>query len=204
MEHSTDSVENPDQTVPDSNTKDLEDDSHPFIKWDRVPGILDQTNSHGVKCTFIIKPDGTLLSCAAATSSGPEIVRCAPNPRSSQSLRKLVSSEVDLRDGEEPADKDPNGLPDWRVLAGLAASVWRNYDNDAREAFGAEGLHFVIVECESGQLAICEAGPFVVCLFGDQSVNYSVLRAKACTIANFLEEQLSSIIPTDERSSTAV
>lgn len=42
----------------------VEEEPQAFVKWGQMPRVLEQANGNGVRCTLLLKSDGSLLSKA--------------------------------------------------------------------------------------------------------------------------------------------
>eukprot|EP00123_Amoebidium_parasiticum_P000708 comp11583_c0_seq1/m.6060 comp11583_c0_seq1/g.6060 ORF comp11583_c0_seq1/g.6060 comp11583_c0_seq1/m.6060 type:complete len:136 (-) comp11583_c0_seq1:531-938(-) len=102
----------------------------------------------------------------------------------------LLSPEGSLvaYSGDQTGDKDA------KVTAAIAFHIWQAYYANAPPSVRGDGPNYVLVDCEEGKVVVTRVSKLLLCLYADKTVNGGMLKAKAQTIAKFLEEPLKSVV----------
>ncbi|PRP85961.1 hypothetical protein PROFUN_06083 [Planoprotostelium fungivorum] len=77
-----------------------------------------------------------------------------------------------------------------KLVGAIAMNVWTTYHKTS------EDVNCLLIECEEGRLGIRKVGDFLVCVYGDSTVQFGILKAKVDSLNQYLDEplqQLSSI-----------
>jgi len=116
-------------------------------------------------------------------------------------MQLIKSSFLFDSDGSLLASAGENAS-DCQVVAAINANIWRSYDRDSnetnfgKEKKGSEELDVVLLECEVGRLVVAKITKRVLlCLCGDEAVEYGMLRVKANTLREYLKPHLLQVIP---------
>ncbi|KAG2222583.1 hypothetical protein INT45_008702 [Circinella minor] len=83
-----------------------------------------------------------------------------------------------------------------KTYAAIAANIWSSYKQHCTsDTFlrgdPADGLRFLILDCEEGIVFVTAISSMLLCLVGNSTVELGILKAKAEAIARHLEEPLS-------------
>ncbi|KAK9704634.1 hypothetical protein K7432_010078 [Basidiobolus ranarum] len=80
-----------------------------------------------------------------------------------------------------------------KVYAAIASNVWSTYERCGKAIYENEELKLMLIECEEGKVAITTVSNMVLCLVGQGSIEFGLLRAKANALTKHLEEPLKRV-----------
>jgi len=55
-------------------------------------------------------------------------------------------------------------------------------------------LNFLLIECAQGRIATARVSKLLVCVYGDETVEIGMLKAKVAVLSNYLEEPLKQVV----------
>jgi len=74
-----------------------------------------------------------------------------------------------------------------KIVAAIVANIWSSFDKSGE-------LEYQIVDNEEGRLVITKVSKLLLCIYGDNTVQVGMLKAKAQTLRNYLEEPLKQVL----------
>jgi len=74
-----------------------------------------------------------------------------------------------------------------KIVAAIVANIWSTFEK------GGE-LEYQIIDCEEGRLVVTKVSKLLLCIYGDTTVQVGMLKAKAQTLRNYLEEPLKQVL----------
>jgi len=74
-----------------------------------------------------------------------------------------------------------------KIVAAIVANIWSSFEK------GGE-LEYQLIECEEGKLIITRVSKLLLCIYGDRTVEFGMLKAKAHTLRSYLEGPLAQIL----------
>ena len=82
---------------------------------------------------------------------------------------------------------------DPRVVAAISSKIWSVYDKNGRAHLNEDKLQFLLLDCDEGHVAIFPVHNTLLCLYGDTSLGFGMLKSKSEALSKFLEDPLSQI-----------
>jgi len=80
------------------------------------------------------------------------------------------------------------GDPNDKLVGAIALNIWNSYQKVSKE------MKCLLIECEQGRLAISKVSDFLLCVYGDSSSQFGMLKAKLETLRQYLEEPLRQLV----------
>eukprot|EP01117_Protostelium_nocturnum_P006314 TRINITY_DN2278_c0_g1_i1.p1 TRINITY_DN2278_c0_g1~~TRINITY_DN2278_c0_g1_i1.p1 ORF type:complete len:128 (-),score=43.24 TRINITY_DN2278_c0_g1_i1:174-536(-) len=71
-----------------------------------------------------------------------------------------------------------------KLVGAIVLNVWSTYHKTS------EDVNCLLIDCEEGRLGIRKVGDFLVCVYGDQTVEIGILKAKVDSLHQYLDETL--------------
>ena len=144
-----------------------------MLKPRALTSVLSQANTDGILSTFLFKQDGTLLAYSSVDKGW----------FLSLSFFLLVSILRDLiTDCSDP-----------RVVSAISSKIWNLYEKSGRANLNEDKLEFLLLDCEEGHIGVAPVNSTLLCLCGDKSVGFGMIKSKSDALVKFLEEPLSQV-----------
>ena len=142
-----------------------------MLKPRALTSVLSQANTDGILSTFLFKQDGTLLAYSSVDKGW------------FLSLFLLVLILRDLiTDCSDP-----------RVVSAISSKIWNLYEKSGRANLNEDKLEFLLLDCEEGHIGVAPVNSTLLCLCGDKSVGFGMIKSKSDALVKFLEEPLSQV-----------
>eukprot|EP01104_Vermistella_antarctica_P001510 TRINITY_DN11569_c0_g1_i1.p1 TRINITY_DN11569_c0_g1~~TRINITY_DN11569_c0_g1_i1.p1 ORF type:complete len:125 (+),score=24.12 TRINITY_DN11569_c0_g1_i1:26-376(+) len=74
-----------------------------------------------------------------------------------------------------------------QVIAAIVANIWHSFEKSGN-------LDVMLLDYEGHKMAVAEVSKLLLCVYGDASIEFGVLKAKTDTLRNYLREPLSQVI----------
>mmetsp|Transcript_21324 Transcript_21324/g.53783 ORF Transcript_21324/g.53783 Transcript_21324/m.53783 type:complete len:120 (+) Transcript_21324:120-479(+) len=74
-----------------------------------------------------------------------------------------------------------------KLIAAIVANVWTSFDTPS------EGLDTLIIDNKEGRLALMQIGQLLLCVYGDNTVPFGMLKAKTRSLHGYLSEELAEM-----------
>lgn len=146
----------------------LNDDSNPprlFINWSVLQQILHSSASidSGINNILLLKLDGSLLTAAHtdadvakqhAATMGEDGTEAAAS--SSSSVAPVPSS----------------------IVGALVANIFKTTELNGLNYLGAQQLNMIMLDCESGHIAVCRLARFLIVIQAKKDTNAGQIRLK--------------------------
>ena len=162
-----------------------------FVKWSEFQKVLAESNTGGVISTWYGWGGKTQNAWfgVGERSVRSRVVLPPPLP-----ALRVVFPSVMNRDGALLALAGGDASVE-KVIGALVSNIWATYDTEASGAFGAEQLEVLLLDCEKGRVAAVRVSLFLLCMYGDLSVDTGMLRAKLLALKAYLSEPLLKVYP---------
>ena len=147
-----------------------EHDIFQMLKPRALTSVLAQANTDGILSTFLFKQDGTLLGYSSIDQG------CRAHPKHSQDL---IFNFVEC--------SDP------RVVSAISSKIWNLYEKSGRACLNEDKLELLLLDCEDGHVGVVPVNSSLLCLYGDKSVGFGMIKSKSDALVKFLEEPLSQV-----------
>eukprot|EP01095_Lingulamoeba_sp_RSL-Kostka_P000603 TRINITY_DN1087_c0_g1_i1.p1 TRINITY_DN1087_c0_g1~~TRINITY_DN1087_c0_g1_i1.p1 ORF type:complete len:117 (-),score=43.22 TRINITY_DN1087_c0_g1_i1:282-632(-) len=72
-------------------------------------------------------------------------------------------------------------------IAAISCNIWVSYEENGQE------LDILLIDCEQGTLAITRVSELILCLVGSEDVKPGLLKLKATSLRQYLEEPLMEV-----------
>ena len=140
-----------------------------MLKPRALTSVLSQANTDGILSTFLFKQDGTLLAYSSVDKGWfPSIF-----------ISILHSLFTDC--------SDP------RVVSAISSKIWNLYEKSGRANLNEDKLEFLLLDCEEGHIGVAPVNSTLLCLCGDKSVGFGMIKSKSDALVKFLAEPLSQV-----------
>ena len=141
-----------------------------MLKPRALTSVLSQANTDGVQSTFLFKLDGTLLAYSSINAGN-------------------IFWNLKCRDSTFclPECSDP------RVVAAISSKIWGVYEKSGRAHLNEDKLQFLLLDCDEGHVGVVPVHNALLCLSGDKSLGFGMLKAKSDALVRFLEDPLSQV-----------
>lgn len=81
---------------------------------------------------------------------------------------------------------------DARITSAIASNVWSAYEKHGHNSFREDPLHFLIINCEGGNVIVTQVASLLLCLYANTD-NLGLLKTKITKLKEKLEAPLQSI-----------
>eukprot|EP00029_Vermamoeba_vermiformis_P013717 TRINITY_DN8639_c0_g1_i1.p1 TRINITY_DN8639_c0_g1~~TRINITY_DN8639_c0_g1_i1.p1 ORF type:complete len:118 (-),score=28.64 TRINITY_DN8639_c0_g1_i1:65-418(-) len=89
-------------------------------------------------------------------------------------------------DGSLLASSGDNG----KVISAIFANIWTSYEKSQ-----VGNLEYLLSECEEGKICVTKVtNQFLLCIYGDLTSEFGMLKLKAKLLKEYLEEPLKQIM----------
>jgi len=75
-----------------------------------------------------------------------------------------------------------------KIVAAIVSNLWSSFEK------GGE-LEYQLIEFEEGKLLATKINKLLLCIYGDQSVEFGMLKTKAQSLRSYLEGPMKQIMP---------
>ena len=82
------------------------------------------------------------------------------------------------------------------TIAALASTIWRNYQRYGNSALHEDRLKIAVIQSQEANLIVRNISTVLLCICANQEVPLGMLKCKANSIAEYLEESLDMILKT--------
>lgn len=82
---------------------------------------------------------------------------------------------------------------DPRVVAAISSKIWGLYEKSGRANLNEDKLQFLLLDCDNGHIGVVPVHNSLLCLCGDKSLGFGMLKAKSDALVKFLEDPLSQV-----------
>lgn len=83
---------------------------------------------------------------------------------------------------------------DWTTIAALASTIWKTYQRCGNSVFHEDKLKCAVIQSQEANLVIRNLSTVLLCICSDHDVPLGMLKQKANSIADFIEEPLDKIL----------
>ena len=143
-----------------------------MLKPRALTSVLSQANTDGIRSTFLFKQDGTLLAYSSVDKGWlVHLSRC----------QFSVFTLLLFADCSDP-----------RVVSAISSKIWNLYEKSGRANLN-DKLEFLLLDCEDGHIGVAPVNSSLLCLCGDKSVGFGMIKSKSDALVKFLEEPLSQV-----------
>jgi len=80
------------------------------------------------------------------------------------------------------------GDPNDKLVGAIVLNIWSSYQKVSKDILQ------LLLECEEGRLAIAQASNFLICVYGDNTADFGMLKAKVEALQKYLEEPLKQLL----------
>lgn len=80
------------------------------------------------------------------------------------------------------------------TIAALASTIWKNYQRYGNSALHEDRLRSAMIQSQEANLIVRNLSTVLLCICADHDVPLGMLKCKANSIAEFLEEPLDMIL----------
>ena len=141
-----------------------------MLKPRALTSVLAQANTDGILSTFLFKQDGTLLGYSSIDQGRRAQPKLSPD---------LLFNFSDC--------SDP------RVVSAISSKIWNLYEKSGRACLNEDKLELLLLDCEDGHVGVVPVNSSLLCLYGDKSVGFGMIKSKSDALVKFLEEPLSQV-----------
>ena len=78
-------------------------------------------------------------------------------------------------------------------MAAISSKIWGVYEKSGRANLNEDKLQFLLLDCDEGHVGVVPVHNALLCLSGDKSLGFGMLKAKSDALVKFLEDPLNSI-----------
>ena len=82
---------------------------------------------------------------------------------------------------------------DPRVVSAISSKIWNLYEKSGRANLNEDKLEFLLLDCEEGHIGVAPVNSTLLCLCGDKSVGFGMIKSKSDALVKFLAEPLSQV-----------
>jgi hypothetical protein len=111
----------------------------------------------------------------------PEILKQTINDGVKNSIIITQTGDLLASAGEDSNDK---------LVGAIILNIWNNYEKND------ENLNLLLIDNEEGRFAIQKISKFLICIYGNKTLEFGLLKAKIEAIQKFLYEPMNQLSPT--------
>ncbi|CAG8538000.1 13494_t:CDS:2 [Acaulospora colombiana] len=80
-----------------------------------------------------------------------------------------------------------------RVYAAISSNIWNTFEKNGKNLLRDDGLKFLLLECEEGNVAMTTVKNMLLCLVAKPEVELGILKLKIDALKRHLDEQFQKV-----------
>ena len=82
------------------------------------------------------------------------------------------------------------------MVSAISSKIWSVYEKSGRASLNEDQLQYLLLDCDEGHVGVVPVHNALLCLSGDKTLGFGMLKAKSDALVKFLEEPLSQVGPS--------